>query len=92
MVSMLRTVASMPWFQFTPIALLNANKGVFGVNLGHLWGEVDRIRGWAGKLLELWEEGVIRPQIARTFRFDDAPAAHHYIQDRKNIGKVLLVP
>jgi|SRR5579862_47125 len=92
MVSMLRTIASMPWFQFTPLALLNANKGVFGVNLGHLWGEVDRIRGWAGQLLELWEKGVVRPQIARTFRFDDASAAHHYIQDRKNIGKVLLVP
>jgi synaptic vesicle membrane protein VAT-1 len=92
MVSMLRTVASMPWFQFTPIALLNANKGVFGVNLGHLWGEVDRIRGWAGQLLQLWEKGVVRPQIARTFRFDDAAAAHHYIQDRKNTGKVLLVP
>src|SRR6185503_11899210 len=92
MASMLRTVASMPWFQFTPIALLNANKGVFGVNLGHLWGEVERIRGWATQLLKLWEKGVVRPQIARTFRFDDAAAAHHYLQDRKNLGKVLLVP
>ena len=92
MVSMLRTIASMPWFQFTPLSLINANKGVFGVNLGHLWGEVDRIRGWAGQLLELWEKGVVRPQIAQTFRFDAAAAAHHYIQDRKNIGKVLLVP
>ena len=92
MVSMLRTIASMPWFQFTPLSLLNANKGVFGVNLGHLWGEVDRIRGWADQLLELWKKGVVRPQIARTFRFDEAAAAHHYIQDRKNIGKVLLVP
>ena len=24
--------------------------------------------------------------------FDDAPAAHHYIHDRKAIGKVVLVP
>lgn len=89
---MLGTIASMPWFQFTPISLINANKGVFGVNLGHLWGESDRVRGWAEQLLGLWKGGVIRPQIARTFRFDDAPAAHHYIQDRKNLGKVLLVP
>ena len=27
-------------------------------------------------------------QIARTFPFDEASAAHHFIQDRKNIGKV----
>src|SRR6185369_16386379 len=37
-VAALKTVASMPWLQFNPPALLNANKGVFGVNLGHLWG------------------------------------------------------
>lgn len=90
--SMFRTLASMPWFQFTPLALINHNKGVFGVNLGHLWKELERIRGWSDSLLELWDQGVVRPQIARTFRFEEAAAAHHYIQDRKNIGKVLLVP
>lgn len=91
-VSMLRTIAGMPWFQFMPVSLIDANKGVFGVNLGHLWGEVERIRGWAAQLLELWHQGVVRPQIDRTFRFDEAAAAHQYIHDRKNIGKVLLVP
>ena len=91
-VSMLQTVASMPWFQFTPVALINHNKGVFGVNLGHLWNEFERIRGWSDSLLDLWSQGVVRPQIARTFGFEEAAAAHHYIQDRKNIGKVLLVP
>ena len=90
--SMLRTLASTPWFQFTPMSLIDANKGVFGVNLGHLWSEVDRIRGWSEQLLDLWKSGVIRPQIAKSFRFDDAGAAHEYIQDRRNIGKVLLVP
>jgi NADPH:quinone reductase-like Zn-dependent oxidoreductase len=90
--SMLRTLASMPWFQFNPLSLIDANKGVFGVNLGHLWSEVDRIRGWGEQLLDLWESGAIRPQIAKSFRFDEAAAAHEYIQDRKNIGKVLLVP
>ncbi len=91
-VSVLRTFAGMPWFQFTPISLINANKGVFGVNLGHLWREIERIRGWADQLLDLWKQGIVRPQISRTFRFDEAAAAHHYIQDRRNIGKVLLVP
>jgi NADPH:quinone reductase-like Zn-dependent oxidoreductase len=39
-----------------------------------------------------WRNGVIRPQIARTFALDEAAAAHDYIQDRKNIGLALLVP
>jgi len=65
---------------------------VFGVNLGRMWGEIDRMRGWMGELLDLWSKGVIQPRIDRVFSFDDAPLAHHYIQDRENVGKVLLKP
>jgi NADPH:quinone reductase-like Zn-dependent oxidoreductase len=92
MFGMLSTLASTPWLQFNPLALMNANKGVFGVNIGHMWGEADRIRAWADQVLELWEHGVVKPRIARTFRFDEAADAHNFIQDRKNIGKVLLTP
>jgi synaptic vesicle membrane protein VAT-1 len=92
LLNIFKTLASTPWLAFTPVALLNANKGVFGVNLGHMWGEVDRMRGWMDDLLDLRNKGVVRPKIARTFRFDEAPQAHHFIQDRKNVGKVLLKP
>jgi synaptic vesicle membrane protein VAT-1 len=89
MVSML---ANTPWVQFNPLSLMNANKGVFGVNLGHMWGEFGRVRPWMDQLMGLWESGAIKPKVARVFRFDEAAAAHHFIQDRKNIGKVLLAP
>ncbi len=92
LLNIFKTVAGTPWFLFTPVALLNANKGVFGVNLGHMWGEIDRMRGWMSELLDLWSKGVIQPKIDRVFSFDDAPLAHHYIQDRENLGKVLLKP
>jgi len=90
--SLLRTVVSMPWLQFTPVSLIDQNKGVFGVNLGHMWNEVDRIRGWADHLLSLWGQGVVKPHVDKVFPFDEAAAAHHYIQDRRNVGKVLLAP
>jgi NADPH:quinone reductase-like Zn-dependent oxidoreductase len=89
---MLALLARIPWLQFNPLSLMSANKGVFGVNLGHMWGEIGRMRGWADRLLALWAEGAVKPKIAKTFRFDEAPLAHHFIQDRRNIGKVLLVP
>ena len=54
---------------------MSANKGVFGVNLGHVWNEIDRMRGWLDQLMGLWEKGAIRPKIARTFPFDEAPGA-----------------
>lgn len=90
--SLLRTVLSMPWLQFNPVSLMNENKGAFGVNMGHLWDEVDRVNGWMESLLGIYAEGAIRPIIAERFPFDRAAEAHHYLQDRKNLGKVLLVP
>ena len=92
LLNVFRTLANTPWFLFTPLALLNANKGVFGVNLGHMWHEIGRMRMWMDDLLDLWSKGVMKPQIDRVFTFDEAPLAHHYIQDRKNLGKVILKP
>jgi NADPH:quinone reductase-like Zn-dependent oxidoreductase len=92
LLSLLSMLANTPWFQFNPLRLMNANKGVFGVNLGHMWGEIDRLREWGDALMELAAKGVIKPKVAASFKFDDAPKAHHFIQDRRNIGKVVLVP
>jgi NADPH:quinone reductase-like Zn-dependent oxidoreductase len=42
--------------------------------------------------MELAARVIVRPNVAASFKFYDAPKAHHFIQDRRNIGKVLLVP
>ena len=78
--------------RFTPRRLIDQNKGVFGVNLGHLWDEMDRLSGWFEKLLDLYRAGALRPVVDSTFSFERAAEAHHHIQDRKNIGKVVLTP
>lgn len=87
----LKGAAQMPWLQFNPVALMNQNKGAFGVNLGHLWGQGPRVRGWLEALVALYREGVVRPRIDATFPLEEAARAHHHLQDRKNLGKVLLV-
>jgi synaptic vesicle membrane protein VAT-1 len=92
LVGALSMLASTPWLQFNPLALMNVNKGVFGVNLKHLWDDPELMRVWAGQVLELWSKGAIKPRIARSFSFAEAAAAHHFLQDRKNIGKVILTP
>jgi NADPH:quinone reductase-like Zn-dependent oxidoreductase len=88
----LRAAASMPWLQFTPLRLMNENKGVFGVNLGHLWGESERVSGWMERIVGYWRDGAARPVVAASFPLERAAEAHHYVQDRKNVGKVLLAP
>jgi hypothetical protein len=65
MFGMFSMFASTPWLQFNPLSLMNANKGVFGVNLGHMWDETDRMTGWVDQLMNLWEQDAIKPKVAR---------------------------
>lgn len=88
--ALFKTLLSMPLLQLNPGALMNGNRGVFGVNLGHMWGEAELVNSWIAELVTLYEQGAIKPQIAQTFPLADAAEAHRYIQDRKNFGKVLL--
>jgi len=87
---LLKTVIQMPFYH--PLPLMNKNKGVFGVNLGHLWHEPEKARTWMNYLLQGVEDGWLRPHVDTTFTFDQVADAHRYIEDRKNIGKVILVP
>jgi len=87
-----RAVTSVPWLHFNPFRLMNDNRGIFGVNVGHLWGQIGLLRGAMEQILE-WEAlGKITPVVDRSFRFEEAAAAHRYIEGRHNIGKVVLAP
>jgi NADPH:quinone reductase-like Zn-dependent oxidoreductase len=88
----IRAAAQIPWLKVNPVSLMNENKGVLGVNMGHLWDEGERVTGWLGELLGLWSEGVLRPHVHATFPFEKAAEAHQLIHDRKNFGKVILTP
>ncbi len=87
-----RAMASVPWLDTNPIRLMDQNKGVFGVNVGHMWDESDRLAGWLAQLLELWTRGELRTQVHAAVPFSDAPEAHRILHDRENLGKVVLVP
>jgi synaptic vesicle membrane protein VAT-1 len=75
---------------FHPLALMNANKSVFGVNLGHMWHESDMIAGWMEILLKGVADGWVRPHVDKSFPLAQAGEAQTYIEERKNIGKVVL--
>ncbi|MBW2529293.1 MAG: zinc-binding dehydrogenase [Deltaproteobacteria bacterium] len=77
---------------FTPMQLMNDNRTIAGVNLGHLWKEAAMLREEMDALLELFEAGRIEPHIDSTFPFEQAAEAHQRIESRANVGKVVLVP
>jgi len=76
--------------RFGPIGLMNDNRSVAGVNLGHLWNEETVMAPQVQALLAYALEGKVTPRVDRAFPAADAAAAHRYIHERRNIGKVLL--
>jgi synaptic vesicle membrane protein VAT-1 len=73
-----------------PLVLMNDNRTVSGVNLGHLFGEYALLGDTIRDLLKLFQEGRISPRVDRVFPLAEGAAAHRFLQERKNVGKVLF--
>jgi synaptic vesicle membrane protein VAT-1 len=86
----LKVGVTLPWFN--PVGLMNANRSVFGVNLGHMWHETPKIRQWMEALLAGVAEGWVRPHVDRSFPLAQVGEAQTYIEERRNTGKVVLLP
>jgi NADPH:quinone reductase-like Zn-dependent oxidoreductase len=84
----LRTIVTLPAFR--PMSLMNRNRGVFGLNMGHLWTERDRLAKQMASVMDDMRAGRLRPIVARTFPLEQTADAHRFIQSRQNIGKVVL--
>jgi len=76
----------------TPLGLMNDNRAVAGVNIGHLWGEVEMLSEELSTIVALYQRGAIKPHVDVSFPFARAADAHRHIQSRRNVGKVVLVP
>jgi NADPH:quinone reductase-like Zn-dependent oxidoreductase len=87
---LIKAALQMPWFH--PLGLLNKNRGVFGLNLGHMWDEQEKVAEWVEAIMKGISDGWVRPHVDKAFPFDQAGAAHSYMESRKNLGKVVLVP
>jgi NADPH:quinone reductase-like Zn-dependent oxidoreductase len=84
----IRAMTRMP--RFKPLSLMNRNRGVFGINLAHLWDEHARLAQAMRLLLDEVNAGRLRMVVARSFPLEDAAAAHRFLQARENVGKVVL--
>jgi NADPH:quinone reductase-like Zn-dependent oxidoreductase len=88
LVSVAKEYLRMPRFRW--MDLMNNNVAVIGVNMAHMVKRPDVIAQEFAAILELYGQGVLKPYVDKAFPVEQAAAAHHYIQDRKNIGKVVL--
>ena len=82
--------ATMPWWK--SLAIMNENKGVFGLNMLSWWKTEGSIKRAIDPLRADFEAGRLVPVVAESFPFEQAAAAHRFIHERRNVGKVVLVP
>ncbi|MFZ0520619.1 MAG: zinc-binding dehydrogenase [Candidatus Acidiferrales bacterium] len=89
--SMLRSLTALAQTpRFHPLKLMSQNISVIGISLGKLAARGAMLRGELDEIFKLYAAGKVKPVIGKTFPFADAASAHKYIQERKNIGKVIL--
>lgn len=82
------------WNQFsvTALQLLTANRAVCGYHLGYLHGEMEMLHRVVTQLVTLYNQGHIKPRIDSVWPFEKVVDAMRQMQEKKNVGKVLLVP
>jgi NADPH:quinone reductase-like Zn-dependent oxidoreductase len=86
----LRTLVRMP--RFSLIKQMSESKTVIGLNMLTLWKDRGTLRPWIEPLQAMLDDGTIQPVVAGAFSFEDAGAAQTMITERRNVGKVVLVP
>ncbi len=74
-------------------SLIQPNLGVFGIHLLHLEAKDVILGPTLERIFQRVVEGELRPIVDRTFPLDrdGAVAAHRYLHERRNLGKVVLV-
>jgi NADPH:quinone reductase-like Zn-dependent oxidoreductase len=74
------------------IKQMSESKAVIGLNMLTLLKDRGTIAPWLEPLRPMLDDGTVNPVIAGTFSFDEVGAAQTMIVERRNVGKVVLVP
>ncbi|XP_069809188.1 synaptic vesicle membrane protein VAT-1 homolog [Dendropsophus ebraccatus] len=82
------------WNQFSinAMQLIGANKAVCGYLLSRMEDESELLADVVATLLDLYKQGQIKPKIDSVYPFEQVGDAMRQMQEKKNVGKVILVP
>ncbi|MEA2397159.1 MAG: hypothetical protein QOK25_715 [Thermoleophilaceae bacterium] len=75
---------------FNPMRMMPVSKSVIGLNMLSLWDAKGSLDDYMEPLEEWADAGKLRPVVAQAFPLERGPDAHRFIQERKNVGKVVL--
>ena len=73
------------------LSVINNNQSIFSVDLRKLSLEQPgKVQAYRREMLELIEDKVIKPTVGKTFTFSQFKKAYRCLEDRENIGKVVV--
>ena len=81
-------VLQTPWFN--PLRLASSSKAVIGLNLLRLWDSRGTLDDLVTPLRDWMEAGALEPVVAAAFPLERGSDAHRFLQERRNVGKVVL--
>jgi NADPH:quinone reductase-like Zn-dependent oxidoreductase len=84
-----RVLARMP--RWNTMKLMSESRSVIGLNMLRLWDTHGTLDEYVRALAESVREGGVRPVVAKEFPLEEGAAAHRYVHERRNVGKVVLV-
>ncbi|XP_051570744.1 synaptic vesicle membrane protein VAT-1 homolog [Myxocyprinus asiaticus] len=77
-------------FSVHTLSLIQGNRSVCGFHLGYLDSETELISQAMTVILDLYRQGKIKPRIDSTYHLEQVGDAMRRMQERNNIGKILL--
>ncbi len=81
------------WDPLDTALMVGRNLSLQGFYLGRLMKlRPDVVQDATAELVELWEQGAVKPLVGATFPLGQAADAHALIERREHVGKVVLVP
>lgn len=73
-----------------PLRLLRESRGFYGLNLARLMRDPALVRRTLEELLAWTASGEIHPEPGRVMTLAQAGDAHHLLEHRRNVGKIVL--
>ncbi len=77
---------------FSLLDQITSSKAVIGLNMLRLWDDRGSLEHWITPLRAALEAGELRPVVGAQLPFARAGDAHRLLSERRNVGKVVLVP
>ena len=76
---------------YPPVQFLSNSKGIIGMNMLKIAEKKpEKIAKVMQKVIQLYEEGILKPHVGGEYPIDRLVEAHKFLESRKSMGKIVV--